>query len=374
VSAPDLSSSRQSEGDRGRIGDRVILVGSSPGPVASILAGRSTISTPRPPGDPFFAHPVAAEGAGQGVTPLPLLFPTTRAPQNQNPKKNSDQKTGTPFPNRGPYGENPQKNSEDISPNLFHGAPAHTWPVVLNYGGGDNSRALAIEMVRRGVRPDLIIFSDTGGENPRTYAANLEFDAWLQSKGFPGITVVSDGRRTLEQEVLEANTLPSIVFGFKSCSDKYKIRPINRAIARWHPAVDSWAKRGKVVKLIGYDANEGHRVKDYDDSRYLVRYPLIDWGYSRRDCTEIVRRAGFEPAKSACFFCPSSRKPDVLRLAKESPELFARAVAMERNATAATTVKGLGRHWSWEQLAAADAEQLKMFEELPDEVPCGCIT
>lgn len=249
---------------------------------------------------------------------------------------------------------------------------SNSWPIVLHYGGGDNSRALGIALVEKKIRPDLILFADTGGELPTTYANNLEFSAWLVSQGYPEITVVSDGRRTLESEVLEARTLPSVAFGFKSCSDKYKIRPQDRYIKQWQPAIEAWKAGGKVIKFIGYDANEKHRQKDYDDARFIVRYPLAEWGWDRRACSDLVKKRGFTPSKSSCFFCPNSKPKEVLALAKNNPELFARAVAMEENATAVTTVKGLGRSWSWAGLVKADTEQMRMFEDASDAMPCGC--
>lgn len=247
-----------------------------------------------------------------------------------------------------------------------------TWPIVFFYGGGDNSRALGIELVRRNVRPDLIVFSDTGGELPTTYANNAEFSAWLVAKGFPEITIVKDGRRTLEQEVLEANTLPSVAFGFKSCSDKYKIRPADRFLKQWQPAIDCWASGGKIIKFIGYDAGEKHRQKDYDDARFIVRYPLAEWLWNRADCSNVVRAHGFTASKSSCFFCPNSKPHEIIALSNNHPDLFARAVAMEENASAVTTVKGLGRQWSWAGLVASDKAQLKMFEDASDAMPCGC--
>lgn len=247
-----------------------------------------------------------------------------------------------------------------------------SWPVVVSYGGGDNSRAMLIEMVRREVRPDLILFADTGGEMPETYDNNAQFSAWLLAQGWPEITVVSDGRRTLEEECLEANTMPSLVFGFRSCSDKYKVRPQNRYVVGWQPAREAWAAGARVVKLIGYHAGEPWRVKDYNDARFVVEYPLVRWGWNSAKCIEVVRAAGFPPGKSACFFCPARRKHEVIDMARRKPELFARCVKMEQNATAATTAKGLGRNWSWEALVAADSQQQRLFDDLPDEVPCGC--
>ncbi len=42
--------------------------------------------------------------------------------------------------------------------------------LVVSYGVGLDSTAMLVEMHNRGMRPDLILFSDTGGEKPETYA------------------------------------------------------------------------------------------------------------------------------------------------------------------------------------------------------------
>jgi hypothetical protein len=247
-----------------------------------------------------------------------------------------------------------------------------SYPIVVSFGGGTNSAAMLIEMERRGVRPDLITFADTGGELPETLRFVEDFSAWLVDRGMPPVITVRDERKTLEQEVREAGTLPSLAFGWRSCSDKYKVRPQENYLKQWKPALDAWESGGKVVKLIGYDAGERHRVKDYNDDRFIVTYPLVEWGWRRRECVAVVRAAGFNPGKSACFFCPASKRGEVLALAKSHPDLFARAIEMERGATALTTVVGLGRNWKWEDLVKADDAQMKLFEDLPDLVPCGC--
>ncbi len=66
-----------------------------------------------------------------------------------------------------------------------------TWPLVVSFGGGTNSAAMLIEMARRKVRPDLIMFADTGGEKPHTYQHVLDFSEWLVGHGMPAITAVS---------------------------------------------------------------------------------------------------------------------------------------------------------------------------------------
>ena len=244
-------------------------------------------------------------------------------------------------------------------------------PCVVAFGGGTNSAAMLIEMQARGVVPDLILFADTGGELPETYQFVKTFSDWLESKAMPKIEWVKYKRETLEENCIRQKMLPSLAYGFKTCSQKYKIQPQYQFCNNWAMAKEAWRGGGRVLKLIGYDAGESHRVKFYDDKKYIYEYPLVRWGWNRNKCVEVVRQAGFAPAKSSCFFCPAMKKHEVLRLAEEPPELAERAIAMEKNAEL-TKIVGLGRNWRWEDLIRSDQQQMKMFEDLPDEVPCGC--
>src|SRR4051812_43111697 len=108
-------------------------------------------------------------------------------------------------------------------------------PTVVAYGGGVNSTALVVGLLDRGARPDLVLFADTGGEKPETYEYLAAFDVWLARVGFPPLTrVANDGMyRTLEAECRARNTLPSLAFGWRSCSDKYKRRPHDKYLAGW---------------------------------------------------------------------------------------------------------------------------------------------
>jgi hypothetical protein len=45
--------------------------------------------------------------------------------------------------------------------------PRPDCPLVVAYGLGVDSTALLVEFARRGLRPDLVLFADTGGEKPR---------------------------------------------------------------------------------------------------------------------------------------------------------------------------------------------------------------
>ena len=166
--------------------------------------------------------------------------------------------------------------------------------------------------------------------------------------------------------------LPSIAYGFKSCSLKYKVQPQDKFVNNWGPAQAAWKSNTKCTKFIGYDAGEERRAKIQSDNQYDYRYPLIEWQIHREDCLTICRSEGFQPAKSACFFCPSMKKREITRLAQTHPELAARAVAMEANADL-TSIKGLGRSFAWRDFLRAEADQSRLFEDhLVPDVPCGC--
>ena len=52
-------------------------------------------------------------------------------------------------------------------------------PLVVAYGMGVDSTAMLIGMEKRGIRPDIILFADVGGEKPDTYLYAPIFREWL---------------------------------------------------------------------------------------------------------------------------------------------------------------------------------------------------
>lgn len=251
--------------------------------------------------------------------------------------------------------------------------------ITASFGRGVNSTAMLIRIGLERIdelQPSLILSADPGGEWPESYAHEIEMSAWLVAHGMPPIIRVQDDRRTLEEECLENHTLPSIVTGMRSCSDKYKIRPQNRYVAAWQPAIDAWANGHKVTKLVGYDAGEPWRAKDYDSKRYKVRYPLIEWGWDRRDCVKAIEAAGLAvPRKSSCWYCPEMSEWEILDLRDEHPELLNRALAMERGNTKLYSIRGLGRDISWQQIVdyhQAQGTLAGIMPPRPDRIPCTC--
>lgn len=243
--------------------------------------------------------------------------------------------------------------------------------IVVSFGGGTNSSAVLVNMVRLKIVPDAILFADTGGEKPETYAYIVLLNKWLKSNNFPLIQTVKYETKfgevvTLEQDTLRRNTLPSIAFGWKSCSQRWKIRPVEKWIKKNYP-------NDKIQFWIGFDAGEQRRVKENPNKNYENYFPLIDWGWNREMCIAQIKLAGLcLPGKSSCFFCPNMRKEEILAL---PVDLQIRAMEMEKNATQVQEIKGLGRNKSWTSIIEADRNQTKVADDLEDwhQTPCECI-
>lgn len=252
--------------------------------------------------------------------------------------------------------------------------------VIFSFGGGVDSTGMLFEFDQRGYMPDILIFADTGAERPDIYQHIKKLNKWLLEKWGKEIIIVRQPE-TLEDEVLRRETLPALALGFHTCSQKHKIRPI----AKWLKQND----HKKIIKIIGYDANEFDRARKGLNSVELGKnteekgidlklwFPLIEWGKSRKDLKQEINDIGFCASKSSCFFCPAMSLNEVKQLKQHYPDLYNRALNIEDGAKLDNT-KGLGRSWNWRQAMEAEEKQSNLFddadwEDLKGVQTCGCL-
>jgi hypothetical protein len=251
---------------------------------------------------------------------------------------------------------------------------------VFSFGGGVDSTGMLFEFDRQGYMPDLLIFADTGGERPDIYKHIERLNVWLKKKWKKTIITVK-GKETLEDEVLRRKTLPALALGFHTCSQKHKIRPIAKYLKQ--------NGHRKIIKIIGYDANEFDRARKGLNSVELGKnteekgidlklwFPLIEWGKSRKELKSEINEVGYCASKSSCFFCPAMSLNEVKQLKQYYPDLYERALKIESGAELDNT-KGLGRSWNWGEVMIAEEAQLNLFDEsswedLKGVQTCGCL-
>lgn len=232
---------------------------------------------------------------------------------------------------------------------------------VAAAGVGVNTFAYLIECTKRGIVFEKILFADPGSEYKETYDSIPVLNEWLINNGQPEVTIVRQLNKNgefigLYQDCYNINSLPSIIFGRKSCSAKFKISPQEKYLNNYEPAQYVWSTGTQVNLFIGYDADESHRTsKDYSNDKYNLIYPLVDLDMGRFECISSIRESGLTvPKKSSCTFCPSHKPWEVVELYKNDRPEFYRCIDLERNSKERmTNIKGLGRDWSWWELIVA---------------------
>lgn len=201
---------------------------------------------------------------------------------------------------------------------------------MISFGAGVNSVAMTVMLVEQGWYGP-IVFADTGNEHPETYCYMRYFDHWLAKHDLE-ITILSpvtnpdlyDDKRlgslanTLEEYCLKRGIIP--LLAVRWCSVQFKRNPL-----------ENWRKQyGYTFTNIGISASEPQRER----SDSAVRYPLIEAGIHRPECARIIQRARLEvPPRSGCFFCPGARLASIRRLYYDHPDLYARCIALEDNAS-----------------------------------------
>lgn len=266
----------------------------------------------------------------------------------------------------------------------------------------------------------MITFADHGGEKRLpdrekgdevgTYEFIPIFSQWLQDRGYPApircrytpkpkthekyITAVREvvdrlQLKTIDEETIQRlsgiygnmvgnKTLPSLAFGMKGCSVKWKIEAQEPHRVDDPVLQAAWLRGERVEKCIGFDATEDHRVRGGVDNtyavgnfsisprkglpvfseRYAVKYPLREYGLTRQLCRDVIAKAGLPvPPKSACFFCPAMREIEIRRLQIVDPEYHILGLEMERLYRNGETFRGddvwtvKGRHGETGELA-----------------------
>lgn len=244
---------------------------------------------------------------------------------------------------------------------------------VLSLGGGTQSCALALMSARGDLeRLDAVVFADTQGELPETYAY-LEgvIAPALAEAGIP-YHVVSTG--SLYDALMQPGrtsdnpTPPAHVvnpdgskgrIGNYRCSYDFKRRIIERTVKGLCGPPGAW-KRSTVEQWIGFSTDElsrmrqdngcrcghvkaAHRAADGKPNRCEGcrcagtfapwrhnRWPLIELGHRRGDTIRWFGEHGYPtPPRSACWFCPNQGNARWRALRDGHPDLFDRAVVLD---------------------------------------------
>lgn len=213
---------------------------------------------------------------------------------------------------------------------------------VLAYGGGTQSTAMLI-LIEQGKlpKPDVVVFSDTGSELPKT----MEFVLTVAKPFVENILnipfYIVARKESLHDKYMEYEAIPLI--GFRSCTDNYKIKPQHKLFRKIIGNI-----RGKcgVNSWLGITTDESHRR--HDDGAGMKwnvnTYPLLDiYPMTRKECIKLNDEHNWKVVKSGCFCCPYMGFKGHMNVKAEYPDLFNISVEMEQ--TVLARYKREGKVW-----------------------------
>lgn len=216
---------------------------------------------------------------------------------------------------------------------------------ILSWGGGTQSTALMLKMLKENKKLDYIVFADTMAENKLTYDQIYKVQKYVKdiynkdiiitnkTKELLGdidvIKLVKEGYKYrnskndnlfqslilfFKGELETINVMPMWTRNketgkvgktpFKQCTFEYKLNQMYREL-RKQIGVKSFSKnKHKLIMHIGYSYDEFSRYKDNPLSYADNKSPLIEQKITKDMCIKIVEdELGFTPRSSVCIFC-----------------------------------------------------------------------
>jgi hypothetical protein len=217
---------------------------------------------------------------------------------------------------------------------------------AFSYGGGVQSTAALVLAAQGRIDFPVFLFANTGDDSEHPDTLRYVREVAMPYAEEQGIQLHETARRfrrgprkgervTLYQELItneKSIGIPMRMSGNgapsnRACTVDYKIDWLDYVLRQMGAT-----KADRAVIGLGISLDELERMSSDDPDLVSTKeYPLIDLRLTRQDCMNIISRAGLPvPPKSSCWFCPFHTAARWREMKEHEPELFQRAVELER--------------------------------------------
>ena len=253
---------------------------------------------------------------------------------------------------------------------------------VVSCSGGKDSTALVLGMYERGMQVDEVIGCDEGYWWPE---AREVFNKVGEITGFKMTMLEPDEEHRFDYLMYDKPITKGKREGEKGygwpnmlsrwCTTFCKARVIDKYLA---PLKETHT----VIQYIGIAADEAKRTQKVAgvDMQLIKRYPLVDWGWTEKDCLNYCYAHGIDWGglykhfnRMSCWLCPLQGLTSIRKLYHYYPEKWEQLKAMDDKAFNNWKVKYSVR--DLEERFRKEDMQLCMFTdeellELIDERAC----
>lgn len=191
---------------------------------------------------------------------------------------------------------------------------------VVCFSGGKDSTAMLLRMLELGMPVDEILFCDTTVEFPQMYEHLKQVEKYI---GRPITAISAD--KSFEHYLLKHEKTTrdgQIVKGYSWAGSRSRwcTYILKQGIIKKH--LSELREKYNVVEYIGIAADEPKRIKD-------KFYPLVEWGWTEKDCLEHCYSKGFTWGglykyfrRVSCWCCPLQPLEELRVLRKTFPDLW----------------------------------------------------
>jgi len=204
---------------------------------------------------------------------------------------------------------------------------------VMGLSGGKDSSALAVYIQKE--MPEVAekmeyFFCDTHKELPETYEYLERLKARLNIK----INYLEDKRGFDHWLQIYGGYLPSS--RMRWCTKQLKLLPFEQFVGN-----------DEAITYVGIRADENRDGYSSRKDNIKARFPFKEAGMTKADIIQLLEESGLGMpsyynwrSRSGCYFCFFQRKYEWVMLSEKHPDLFAKAVAYEKEHKD-------GRYYTW---------------------------
>ena len=212
--------------------------------------------------------------------------------------------------------------------------------IVANFSGGKDSTAMVLRMIEIGEHIDEVVCCDTQKEFPAMYRHIEKVRKVIESNGIK-FTLLR-AKKTFDYHMFEYRTKKG-----KNTERKGKGWPYPNV--RWctselkrsvtHKYFTSMRKKYNVIQCNGLAFDEQRRLTRKNNTQADKRHPLVEWGWSEKDCLKYCYSKGYDWEglyeifnRVSCWCCPLKPLEELRKLRKHCPELWEELKDMDKRA------------------------------------------
>ena len=210
---------------------------------------------------------------------------------------------------------------------------------VANFSGGKDSTAMVLRMIETGERIDEVVCCDTYKEFPAMYRHIDKVKKVIEDAGIKFTELRSE--QSFDYFMFEKQTKGKYAdkkgYSWPTAKMRWCTGYMKRDVIRKY--FKEIRKKYNVIQYIGIAADEGYRLERKNNQQEAHRHPLVDWGWSEKECLEYCYAKGYDWeglyeifSRVSCWCCPLKSLEEQRKLKKYYPELWEELKEMDKKA------------------------------------------